>query len=132
MLHVALAGLIAGSLALTPPDGPGDEKKTPNTDKQAPEAAALPGVFETGAQAEAPEAVVIDTYAMGRAVGEAPIKIWAQYAYGVADEIYDRSGDSQTLGLGGGVTLPNGVSTARPATAKPSRSGSPSARRSTS
>ena len=108
MLHVALAGLLAGSLALTPPDGTGDDKKNPNADKPATESAAVPGVFETAA---APQSITVDTYAMGRPVAEAPIKLWVQYAYGTADEIYDRSGDSQPLGIGGGVTLPNGVTT---------------------
>ena len=105
MLHVALAGLIAGSLALTPPDGTGDDKKNPNTDKPTTESVATPGVFETAAEAEGPQAVTVDTYAMGRPVAAAPIKLWAQYAYGIADEIYDRSGDSQDLTFNGATVL---------------------------
>ena len=97
MLHVALAGLLAGSLALSPADGdgPGDAKKTPNTDKPAAETVALPGVFDTASRA--PESITVDTYAQGRPVAEAPIKIWAQYAYGQADERYDLQGDSAPL-----------------------------------
>ena len=111
MLHVALAGLIAGSLALTPPDGTGDDKKNPNVDKPATESVATPGVFET-APAEGPQSVTVDTYAMGRPVAAAPIKLWVQYAYGTADEYYDRSGNDQNLNVGGGVRLPNGAFTA--------------------
>ncbi len=104
MLHVALAGLIAGSLALTPPDGPGDDKKNPNVDKPTTESVATPGVFETAAPAEGPRSITVDTYAMGRPVAAAPIKLWVQYAYGTADEIYDRSGESQPISVGGPAT----------------------------
>lgn len=99
MLHVALAGLIAGSLALTPPDGTGDDKKNPDTDKPTTESVATPGVFETAN--EAPQSVTVDTYAMGRPVAAAPIKLWVQYAWGKADEIYDRQGESQDLTFNG-------------------------------
>ena len=98
MLHVALAGLLAGSLALSPPDGTGDDKKAPNADKPAPEAVSTPGVFEA---AQAPQSITVDTYAQGRPAAEAPVKLWVQYAYGNANEIYDRRGESQDLTLGG-------------------------------
>ena len=100
MLHVALAGLLAGSLALSPPDGTGDDKKAPNADKPAPEAVSTPGVFEA---AQAPQSITVDTYAQGRPAAEAPIKLWVQYAYGNANEIYDRRGESQDLTFAGGT-----------------------------
>ncbi len=99
MLHVALAGLIAGSLALTPPDGTGDDKKNPDTDKPTTESVATPGVFETADQD--PKSITVDTYAMGRPVAVAPIKLWVQYAYGTAEDIYDRSGETQDLTFNG-------------------------------
>ena len=100
MLHVALAGLLAGSLALSPPDGTGDAKQAPNADKPAAESVATPGVFET---AQAPQSITVDTYAQGRPAAEAPIKLWVQYAYGNASEIYDRQGETRDLTFAGGA-----------------------------
>ena len=97
MLHVALAGLLAGSLALSPPDGTGDDKKTPNADKPAAESVATPGVFET-APAEGPQTITQDTYAFGVPSDASPIKFWASYAYGEAESLWDRRGQSDDDG----------------------------------
>ena len=102
MLHVALAGLLAGSLALSPPDGTGDAKKTPNADKPAAETAATPGVFEAAApEAEGPQTITQDTYAFGVPADAAPIKIWASYAYGKVEQIWDRRGEDGELNIAG-------------------------------
>ena len=103
MLNVALVGILAGSLALTPPDDTGDDKKTPNADKAPAESVATPGVFET-APAEAledPQSITIDTYALGRPSDLSPIKFWAQYAYGTADDRYTIAGEVERIGVGG-------------------------------
>ena len=99
MLQVALAGLLAGSLALSPPDGTGDAKKTPNADKPAAESVATPGVFETAAQG--PLTITQDTYAFGVPADAAPIKIWASYAYGKAEQVWDRRGEDNELEIAG-------------------------------
>ncbi len=98
MLHVALAGLLAGSLALSPPTDTGDDKKSAG-DKAPTEAVATPGVFELNA--EEPESITLDTYAMGRPAASAPIKLWAQYAYGTAADYYALNNDVQRINLGG-------------------------------
>ena len=106
MTHLALVGLLAGSLALTPPDGPGDDKKITDTDKPAVTAEATPGVFHTDKEAAQDAELrtpTVYTYAQGRPVAEAPFKIWAQYAYGTADEFWDTSGEEQALALGSEV-----------------------------
>ncbi|WP_412068250.1 hypothetical protein [Rubrivirga sp. IMCC43871] len=91
MLHLALVGLLAGTLALgTPGD---DDKKKKNPDPPTAEN-ATPGVFETAA---APRSITSDTYALGRPVAAAPIKLWASYAYGEAEEIWDTNGDATDL-----------------------------------
>ena len=117
MLHVALAGLLAGSLALSPPDGTGDTKKTPNADKPAPETVATPGVFETAApEAQGPQAITQDTYAFGVPSDVAPIKIWASYAYGqTSEEFWNVDGEdvafpsgeitSQRIGVGAQINV---------------------------
>ena len=103
MTHLALVGLLAGSLALTPPDGPGDDKKKSTEDKTTTESVETPGVFhadkaERDAELRSP---TVYTYAQGRPVAEAPIKLWAQYAYGTADSYWDVTGDTQDIGVGG-------------------------------
>ncbi len=89
MLNVALIGLLAGSLALTPPDGTGDDKKTPNGDKPAA-TEATPGVFETAAASEiaSPETIIQDSYAYGRSAAETPFKFWVEYGYGRTSDEY--------------------------------------------
>ena len=99
MLHLALAGLLASSIAVTPPDDTGDDKKAA-ADKAPSEAVATPGVFELD-PAQEPEAITLDTYAMGRPAASAPIKLWAQYAYGTAADFYKRNNDVERINLGG-------------------------------
>lgn len=96
MLHLALVGLLAGSLALGTP-GDDDDKKKKNSDTPAVEN-ATPGVFET-ATAEDPRSITSDTYALGRPVAAAPIKLWASYAYGEVEEIWDTNGDATDLSV---------------------------------
>lgn len=98
MLHVALAGLLAVPLALTPPDDTGDDKKSA-ADKATTETVATPGVFELN-PVEEPEAITLDTYAMGRTSADIPLKLWAQYAWGTAADIYTPNNDVDRIRLG--------------------------------
>lgn len=91
MLYTALIGLLAGSLALGTPDGDDDKKKAPSTDKAVAEDNRTPGVFET---ASADPETIQDTYAFGRSTSIAPIKFWASYAWGEADQVWDLNGDA--------------------------------------
>lgn len=100
MLNLALVGLLAGSLALTPPDDTGDDKKKTDGDKTAVETVETPGVFELN-PADEPESITLDTYAMGRPASSAPIKIWAQYAYGTAADYYKTNNDVERINIGG-------------------------------
>ncbi|MGB3542921.1 MAG: hypothetical protein WBA11_08365 [Rubrivirga sp.] len=88
---------MAGSLALTPPDDTGDDKKSAAADKAPTEAVAMPGVFELNA--EEPETITLDTYALGRPAASAPIKLWAQYAYGTASDRYALNNDVERLAI---------------------------------
>ncbi len=109
MLQVALAGLLAGSLALSPPDGTGDTKKTPNADKPVAESVATPGVFET-AEAQGPQTITQDTYAFGVPSDIAPIKLWVQYGYGkTSEEFWGTDGQDQTFPSGEITTQRIGV-----------------------
>ena len=103
MLNVALVGLLAGSLALGPITGDGDDDKK-NKDKDSPRTAenATPGVFETDAPSSAQDldAITADTYALGIPSDAAPIKLWASYAYGTADDIWTTNGEASMDGDG--------------------------------
>ncbi|WP_412060330.1 hypothetical protein [Rubrivirga sp. IMCC45206] len=96
MLHLALVGLLAGSLALGTP-GDDDDKKKKNSDTPAVEN-ATPGVFETATAVDT-RSITSDTYALGRPVAEAPIKLWASYAYGEAEEIWGTDGDATDISV---------------------------------
>ncbi len=109
MLNVALVGLLAGSLSIGTPGTGGDDKKTPNADKPAPEAVAPeagPSVFGTPAtpaeaDAQDPRSITQDTYALGIPSEAAPIKLWVEYGYGqTSAEYWDASGDDATFGSG--------------------------------
>ena len=97
MLQLALAGLLASSLALGPNHGDDDKKKT-TPDSPRTEANATQGVFETAS--DDPESITLDTYAQGRPTAAAPIKFWVQYAYGTAQDIYDTKGDVRPIAVG--------------------------------
>lgn len=100
MLHVALVGLLAGSLAIGTPDGDDDKKKN-NPDSPRTAENATPGVFETARAAQDPETVTMDTYALGIPSDVAPIKLWASYAYGEAESIWDTDGEDGELSVAG-------------------------------
>lgn len=98
MLNVALVGLLAGSL-LTSPVGDDDDKKKKNAeaDQARVEAEAPAEALFTRSAAEAPvqRAITQDTYAFGAPSDAAPIKIWASYAYGESESLWDADGDTQ-------------------------------------
>ncbi len=99
MLNVALVGLLAGSLAIgTPGD---DDKKKNDTDSPRTAENATPGVFETGASAQDPQTITLDTYALGIPSDAAPIKLWASYAWGEAESIWDTRGNDGELNVAG-------------------------------
>lgn len=109
MLNMALVGLLAGSLTVGTPGTGGDEKKTPNADKPTAEAAAPergPSVFGTPevlTEADV-RSITQDTYAYGRPSAAAPIKVWAEYAYGqTSEEYWDTSGEEVPF-LAGEIT----------------------------
>ncbi|WP_420454526.1 hypothetical protein [Rubrivirga sp.] len=100
MLHVALVGLLAGSLAVGTPDRDDDKKKN-DTDSPRTAENATPGVFETARAAQDPQTITLDTYALGIPSDIAPIKLWASYAYGEAESIWDVNGEDGELSVAG-------------------------------
>lgn len=118
MINAALVGLLAGSFAVGTPTT-GDDKKTPNVDKPAPEAVvseAGPSVFVTPEAPSDVESLTQDTYAFGIPSDAAPIKLWVQYGLGfTSDEFYAVNGEdaaapqgeikSQRLGVGAQINF---------------------------
>lgn len=99
MLNVALVGLLAGTLAV----GGGDSKNPQAADKPTADT-AVPGIFTPSAGAalspvETPRTVQ-DTYAFGIADRNFPVRLWADYAYGDAEDTYNSGGDTQALQIG--------------------------------
>ena len=92
MLNVALVGLLAGSLAI----GGGDNKNPQAGDK--PAQVPVPGIFSTSVDAplspEVTPRTIQDMYAFGIANRETPVRVWASYAFGSTDGIYDADGES--------------------------------------
>ena len=110
MLNVALVGLLAGSLALSPAGDDDKDKKKNDTDTPRTAENATPGVFETYAGARGPKAITTDTYALGIPADAAPIKFWASYAYGQVDEIWDVNGEEAELTV---ATTPGDITSQR-------------------
>ncbi len=100
MLQLALAGLLAGSLALGSHPGDDDKKKTAGDSPRTAEN-AVPGVFETADVAQDPRTITQDTYAFGAPSDASPIKFWASYAYGEAESIWDPNGETGELSVAG-------------------------------
>lgn len=97
MLNVALVGLLAGSLLTG-----GQDDRNKDRDKTAP-AADAPVVAEVAPADDLGlrESLTSDTYSLGFPSAQAPIKIWAQYAYGVADQTWRPNGDRVDINIGG-------------------------------
>ena len=85
MLHLALAALLAGSLATPTPDGPTGGEEDKNKQKMVLRTEAPVGV------ADEDDAIVNDTYSFGRSE-DTPIKIWVAYAYGETEDIFCANG----------------------------------------
>lgn len=100
MLHVALVGLLAGTLAVGSPDG-GDAKKTPgDPPKTVAVEAEAPGILISSDAAAAPQ-TVRDTYAFGRSDRDSPIRFWAHYGQGTSDQIWNTAGGDANLSVAG-------------------------------
>ncbi|MEM0961133.1 MAG: hypothetical protein AAGK21_01175 [Bacteroidota bacterium] len=98
---MALIGALAGSLAIIPPPDTGDDdKKKSDANDAAVEAEATPGVFEQQAT-EASYQTPHSTYAQGRSSTALPLKLWAQYSYGITEDVYNRQGETDPLSIGG-------------------------------
>ena len=97
MLNVALAGLLASSL-LTSPVGDDDDKKKKNAEAEQArvEAEAPAEALFTRSTVTAPaeRAITQDTYAFGAPSDIAPIKLWASYAYGESESLWDAGGET--------------------------------------
>jgi len=128
MLNLALVGLLAGLLVSPADDGDKDKHRsqaTPATEASTPEAAitdATPGVphvslglVPTDDQVDA-RVITSDTYAFGRPVTEAPIKLWVEFAWGEAERVYDFDGEpiefggdivTQRVGVGAHINFLN-------------------------
>ena len=99
MLNVALVGLLAGSLAI----GGGDNKNPQAGDK--PAQVPVPGIFSTSVDAplspEVTPRTIQDMYAFGIANRETPVRVWASYAFGSTDGLYNADGDTQNIQFAG-------------------------------
>jgi hypothetical protein len=107
MLNLALVGLLAGSLVSTAPDGDKDKHRGQNapTSQTTEVVAPVPEVNIGLVATETPDPRVItaDTYAFGRPVTEAPIKLWVHYAWGESEGVYDL--DGETIDIGGDIVV---------------------------
>ena len=93
MLNVALVGLLAGSLlSVNPTGGDGDKDGTKSKKADAQESVVI-----VGDDVSSLHTITSDTYAYGRTATEAPIKIWAAYGYGEAEQIFNTAGDAVEL-----------------------------------
>lgn len=108
MLNLALVGLLAGSLTVGGPDG---DDKNKNRDKGSADQTQVEGqsVFaRTDAPlSEASARTIQDTYAAGRKNAMTPLRVWAAYAQGEAEGVWDTSGNGDDVE----ITLyqPNGT-----------------------
>lgn len=96
MLNLALVGLMAGSLALSPTDDGKQGTDAPKAD-QASVVAAGPSIFTTVAE-EAPETIQ-DQYAFGRQYGGSPLRLWVSYSWGEAEGAYLTNGESGEINI---------------------------------
>lgn len=106
MLHVALVGLLAGSLITGAPDGDrptdDDKKKKADQQEQVAEQSVVVMSEEASVQdSDDPESITQDTFAFGRP-GDTPIKLWVEYGMGTADDVYSPDGAVQDVSVGGG------------------------------
>lgn len=100
MLNLALVGLMASSLVLSPADDGKQGTDDPKAAAAPVAAAAGPSIFTPAAADEAPETVQ-DTYAFGRANMRAPLRLWVTYAYGEAEGTWNTAGDDAELTIAG-------------------------------
>jgi|GEM_PF-5129073 len=96
MLNLALVGLMAGSLALSPTDDGKQGTDAPKAD-EASVVAAGPSIFTTVAD-EAPETIQ-DQYAFGRQYGGSPLRLWVSYSWGEAEGAYLTNGEDGEINV---------------------------------
>lgn len=96
MLNVALVGLLAGSLLTG-----GQDDRNKDRDKTAPADDAVVAEVAPADNFGLRESLTSDTYSLGFPSAQAPIKIWAQYGYGVADQTWRPNGDRVNINIGG-------------------------------
>ncbi len=105
MLNLALVGLMAGSLAISPADDGKQGTDQPKAAAAPVAAAAGPSIFTTSAPADTDPAAspetVQDTYAFGRANTRTPLRLWVTYAYGEAEGTYLTNGNTGEITIGG-------------------------------
>lgn len=97
MLNLALVGLMAGSLALSPTDDGKQGTDAPKADEASVAVAAGPSIFTTVAD-EAPETIQ-DQYAFGRQYGGSPLRLWVSYSYGEAEGAYLTNGEDGEINI---------------------------------
>lgn len=97
MLNLALVGLMAGSLALSPTDDGKQGGDAPKADETSVAVAAGPSIFTTVAD-EAP-ATIQDQYAFGRQYGGSPLRLWVSYSWGEAEGAYLTNGESGEINI---------------------------------
>lgn len=97
MLNLALVGLMAGSLALSPTDDGKQGTDAPKADEASAAVAAGPSIFTTVAD-EAPETIQ-DQYAFGRQYGGSPLRLWVSYSYGEAEGAYLTNGEDGEINI---------------------------------
>ncbi len=98
MLNIALVGLLAGSLlSVNPTGGDGDKDGTKSKKADAQQSVVIVG--------DAVESPTVDTYALGRPSSASPIKLWVEYGFGRAKEIYNTAGDAVEPSVGGGAII---------------------------
>lgn len=105
MLNLALVGLMAGSLAVSPTDDGKKGGDAPKADVPPAAAAAGPSIFQ--ASDEAPETIQ-DQYAFGRQYGGSPLRLWASFAYGEAEGNWGPNGEDAEIRLGAQIPTNNG------------------------
>lgn len=100
MLNLALVGLMAGSLAMSPTDDGKLGTTAPKAD-EAPAAAAVagPSIFTEAADEAAYP--IIDHFAFGRSYERSPLRLWASYAIGEAEGRYLTNGNTGEITIAG-------------------------------
>jgi hypothetical protein len=96
MLNLALVGLMAGSLAMSPTDDGKLGTSAPKADEAPVAAAAGPSIF-TEAADDAAAHPIHDHFAFGRSFARSPLRLWASYGIGEAEDRYNTNGSVEEI-----------------------------------